>query len=82
MPYFVYMLQCEDGSFYTGYTRNVKRRVKLHVMGKGARYTQMHRPTNLVHIERFTSRSEAMRREKKVKRMSHARKAGLMDSKT
>ena len=76
------MLQCEDGSFYIGYTRNVKRRVKMHTIGKGARYTRMHKPTSLVHVERFTSRAEAMRREKKVKRMSHARKVVLMDQKT
>jgi putative endonuclease len=80
MPYFVYMLQCEDGSFYTGYTRNVKRRFRLHMMGKGARYTRVHKPTSLAYVERFTSRSEAMKREKKVKRMSHARKDALKKS--
>jgi putative endonuclease len=77
MPYFVYVIQCNDGSFYTGYTRNVDSRMRMHMNGKGARYTRIHRPKKIVHVEQFRSRTEAMRRERAVKRLSHKEKATL-----
>jgi len=77
MPYFVYVIQCNDGSFYTGYTRNVDSRMRMHVNGNGARYTRIHKPRKIVHVEQFGSRAEAMRRERAVKRLSHKEKARL-----
>jgi putative endonuclease len=82
MPYYVYVILCDDGSFYTGYTKNVGSRMRLHVNGKGARYTRMHKPKRLVYTEEFNSRTEAMRRERKVKAMKHDSKLRLMRSQT
>lgn len=80
MPYYVYIILCEGGSFYTGYTKNVDSRVRLHFNGRGARYTRMHKPLKLVHTERFSSRGEAMKRERNIKTMSHKQKTELADS--
>jgi putative endonuclease len=77
MPYYVYVILCEDGSFYTGYTRDVDQRMRLHMNGKGARYTRMHKPKKLVCTEAFSTRAEAMKREKVVKQMSHQKKLEL-----
>jgi len=81
MPYYVYVLLCADGSYYTGYTKNVDSRFRLHVSGKGARYTRLHRPKKLVHVEELPTRSEAMKRERRVKKLSHAQKARLARAK-
>ncbi|MGA9387489.1 MAG: GIY-YIG nuclease family protein [Candidatus Bathyarchaeia archaeon] len=78
MPYYVYVILCDDGSFYTGYTKNVGSRMRLHVNGKGARYTRLHKPKRLVYTEEFNSRAEAMRRERRVKAMRHDGKLRLM----
>lgn len=78
MPYYVYVILCDDGSFYTGYTKNVKSRLRLHMNGKGARYTRMHKPKKLVYAEQFKSRAEAMRREKRLKKLGHQQKRKLV----
>ncbi|MDH5482023.1 MAG: GIY-YIG nuclease family protein [Candidatus Bathyarchaeota archaeon] len=81
MPYYVYIIRCKDGSFYTGCTADLEARMKLHMNGKGARYTRMHKPKKLVYVERCDSRSEAMRREKTVKKLNHRQKLQLVKSK-
>lgn len=81
MPYYVYIIRCRGGSLYTGCTKDLDSRMKLHADGKGARYTKMHKPKKLVHVEEFSSRSEAMKREKKVKKLSHREKLQLVNSK-
>lgn len=80
MPYYVYIILCKDDSYYTGYTSDLDSRIRLHLNGKGARYTKMHRPEKLVYVETFASRTEAMRREKKVKRLDHGQKFELVNS--
>jgi len=80
VPYHVYIIQCEGNSFYTGYTRNLNSRMRLHLNGKGARYTRMHRPKKLVYTEEFSSIAEAMKREKQIKRLNHRQKLGLAKS--
>jgi putative endonuclease len=82
MPYYVYVLLCDDGSFYTGYTRNVNSRMRLHVNGRGARYTRIHKPKRLVYTEEFGSRAEAMKRERRLKTMRHDQKSRLIKSKS
>ena len=77
MPYYVYMILCEGNSFYTGYTKNLNSRIRLHKNGKGARYTKMHKPKELVHVEEFNLRAEAMKREKRIKKLSHKQKLRL-----
>jgi len=75
--YYVYVLRCEDGSFYTGYTTCLGKRLDSHRAGRGARYTQQHGVVRLVHSEVFATRGEAMRRERQVKRLSHFEKEKL-----
>jgi len=77
MHYYVYMLLCKDGSYYTGHAKNVKRRVEQHKKGQGARYTRMHRPEKIVYVEEFNSRSDAMKREREIKSFSHSKKQRL-----
>ena len=80
MTYYVYVILCEDGTFYTGYTKDLDRRMKLHMEGKGARYTKMHLPEKLVHFEEFNSRAEAMKRERTIKKLNHNQKSELAQS--
>ena len=77
MPYYVYIVACKDGAFYTGYTRNVKARLKQHKLGKGARYLKTHQPDKIVYKEKFASIGEAMKRERAIKRLTHAQKLKL-----
>ena len=80
MVFYVYMLLCCDGSFYTGYTKNLELRMRLHQIGKGARYTKAHKPQELVYSEVYASRGLAMRREREIKKLSHQQKQNLIDS--
>ena len=80
IPHYVYVILCEDGSFYTGCTKNLNARMRLHMKGKGARYTRIHRPKKLVYFEEFNSRAEAMKRERKLKRLRHRQKLKLTSS--
>jgi putative endonuclease len=76
----VYILQCCDGSYYTGYTNNLQERTKQHLDGKGARYTRVHKPQLIAYVEHFSSRGEAMKREREIKRLSHRKKFDLITS--
>jgi len=78
VPYYVYVILCEDGSYYTGYAKDIYSRVKRHVRGIGARYTKLHRPKRLVYIEEFDTRTEAMRRERQIKKLGHDDKHKLV----
>jgi predicted GIY-YIG superfamily endonuclease len=78
LPYYVYILRCKDGSYYTGHAKNVERRVKMHKRGRGARYTRIHEPEKLVYVEKFESRGDAMRRERRIKTFSHDKKHQLI----
>jgi len=80
MPYYVYIIQCKGGSFYTGYTKNLDARLLLHMNGKGARYTRMHKAKKLVYTEEFSSRLEAIRKERKIKGLTHCKKLELINS--
>ena len=74
----VYVLECSDGSLYTGYTTDVERRVAEHDAGEGPKYTRGRTPVELVHVERCETRSAAMRREHEVKALSRAEKERLV----
>lgn len=78
MPY-VYVLECADGTLYTGYTTDVERRVAEHDAGEGAKYTRGRTPVELVHVEEYDSRSAAMSREHEIKSLSRAEKRRLVD---
>ena len=79
--YYVYIIRCKDGSYYTGHAKDVEKRFDMHKKGRGAKYTRMHEPEKLVYVEPFESRSEAMRRERKIKTLSHDKKQQLINSK-
>jgi putative endonuclease len=78
MSFYVYMLLCSDGSFYTGYTKDLDARTKLHQNGKAAKYTKAHKPQKLAYVELFDSRSKAMKREREIKKLSHQQKLDLV----
>jgi putative endonuclease len=80
MPFYVYILFCTDGSFYTGYTKNLDARTRLHANGKGARYTRTHKPKRVAYVELFDSRAKAMKREREIKRLTHQQKLNLINS--
>jgi putative endonuclease len=82
MSFCVYILLCADGSFYTGYTKNLDARTKQHQNGNGAKYTKTHKPQKLAYFELLDSRSEAMKREREIKKLSHQQKLALVNSKT
>lgn len=65
--HYVYMLECSDGSLYTGYTDNVDKRLDTHNRGKGAKYTRSRLPCILVYVEVYASKQEAMSREWYIK---------------
>ena len=77
MP-FVYIVRCADGTFYTGWTTDLSRRVAQHNAGRGGRYTRAHRPVELVYREEVPDRSAAMRRERALKQLSRERKERLI----
>jgi putative endonuclease len=76
--HFVYVLECADGSFYTGYTTDVERRAAEHNAGEGAKYTRGRTPVEVIHAEAFEDRSAAMRREHEIKQLSRAEKERLV----
>jgi putative endonuclease len=76
--HFVYVVECRDGSLYTGYTTDVERRVGEHNDGTGAKYTRGRGPVELVHVEEFESKSAAMSREYAVKQLTRRQKERLV----
>jgi len=75
--YYVYMLLCDDGSYYTGYTNDIASRLERHKTGHGARYTRMRKPKRIVYVEEFKTRSDAAKRELQIKALSHREKNEL-----
>lgn len=71
------MLECGDGSYYTGWTNDIKKRLAAHRSGTGAKYTRGRGPLKLVYLEVFDSKEEAMRREAYIKRLTKTGKLAL-----
>ena len=78
MPHFCYIVECADGTYYTGWAVNPERRVATHNKGRGARYTKMRLPVQLVYVEEQPDLSTALKREIAIKRMTRARKRKLI----
>ena len=77
---YTYIVQCADGTLYTGWTTNVMRRLKEHNEGKaGAKYTRAKRPVNLVYYEGYETKEEAMRREYAIKQLTRKEKLELIE---
>ncbi len=77
MGQYVYIVECDDGSLYTGYTTDVGRRIDEHNAGEGAKYTAGRRPVTLRYVEYHPSRSAAQSREHEIKSLSRADKEQL-----
>jgi|SRR5690625_2527620 len=77
----VYMLQCNDGTLYTGYTNDLKRRIHMHETGKGAKYTRGRGPFQVVYVEYFSTKEEAMQREYFIKQLRRDQKLLLIRGK-
>jgi len=77
---FCYIVECADGTYYTGWSTDPQRRERQHNRGKGARYTSLRRPVRLVYVEPQSDRGAALRRERKLKTMSHTQKKALIQS--
>ena len=76
---YTYMVECADGTLYTGWTTDVQKRVKAHnEEKKGAKYTKAKRPVKLVYYEGYETKEEAMRREYAVKQLTRKQKLELI----
>jgi putative endonuclease len=75
---FCYIVECVDGSFYTGWTTDPDARVRAHNAGRGARYTRSRRPVRLVHLETQSNPVSAMKRERAIKQLTRAAKRRLI----
>jgi len=76
--FYVYMLECGDGSYYTGYTKDIENRLKQHKNGCGGKYTRSRQPVKIVYLETLHSRSAAMSREKQIKTLSRQQKEKMV----
>ena len=77
MNYYVYIILCEQNYLYTGIAKNPDERFAQHLSGKGAKFTRINKPIKIVHLEKCDSRSEALKREAAIKRMSKKQKENL-----
>jgi putative endonuclease len=77
MKNYTYILQCSDGTLYTGWTNQLEKRIQAHNDGKGAKYTKYRRPVQLVYFEEFETKSEALRRECEIKKLTRQQKYQL-----
>ena len=74
----LYILRCSDGSLYTGITNDLEKRVIAHNTGKGAKYTRINKPIKIVYSKEFESKSNAMKEEARIKKLSHSEKSKLI----
>lgn len=77
----VYILQCKDGTLYTGWTNDLQKRIAAHSEGRGAKYTKARLPVCLVYSETFETKQEAMQREYAIKQLSRQQKMALINNK-
>lgn len=75
---YMYILECADGSFYTGWTNDLQKRLRLHNQGKASKYTRSRLPVRLVYMEEHQTKQEAMKREYAIKQLSRQDKMQLI----
>lgn len=75
--WFVYIILCEDGSLYTGISDDVEKRFQVHLSGKGSKYLRTHKPLRVVYQEKVETRSDALKREAEIKKLSRKQKLEL-----
>jgi putative endonuclease len=78
MSCYCYIVECADGTYYTGWAIDPEKRVAMHNRGRGARYTRTRAPVKLVYVEELPDRVSAMKREIAIKRMTRERKGRLI----
>lgn len=78
---FTYLLRCNDGSLYCGWTNDIEKRLKNHKLGKAAKYTKARLPVELVYFEEYETKAEAMKRECAIKKLSRSKKLELIEGK-
>jgi len=76
--YYVYILECKDGSLYTGWTINIEKRLSAHNQGKGAKYTRWRSPVVLKYFEKLDTKKDALQREYSIKQLSREEKLNLI----
>ena len=76
--YFVYIIECEDGSLYTGSSPDPEERFRKHKTGNGGRYTRSHKPVKLLYTEKLKNKSGALKREVQIKSWSREKKLNLI----
>ena len=76
---FVYILECSDGTYYTGSTKDLERRIQQHQAGEGAKYTKKRLPVKMIYSEVFDRIDAAFYREKQIQSWSRKKKQALID---
>jgi putative endonuclease len=76
--YYVYVVRCANGSLYTGYTKDIDKRIATHNEGKGGRYTKAHRPVELIASWSFITKREALQIEHRIKQLPRQKKLELV----
>lgn len=79
-PWWVYIVECTDGSYYTGITTDIHKRIEKHDSGNGAKYTQSRGPVQLLYYEQHKNRSLATKRELEIKKLTHNQKKELTNN--
>lgn len=75
--FYTYILECKDGTYYTGWTNNLEKRIQTHNKGLGAKYTKGRLPVKLVYLEAFKIKEDAMKREYEIKQFTRKNKEKL-----
>lgn len=75
---YTYIVECRDGTLYTGWTTDLEKRIKAHNTGKGAKYTKNRAPVRLVYYEEYETKQEALKREYAIKQLSRRDKLELI----
>lgn len=80
--HYAYILECNDQTYYTGYTTDIDKRITVHNTGKGAKYTRARLPVTLRYVRSFETKREAMQYEWSIKQLTRAQKQQLMEGPT
>lgn len=75
--FYTYILECKDGTYYTGWTNNLEKRLETHNKGLGAKYTKSRLPVKVVYFETFDKKEDAMKREWQIKKLKKSEKRKL-----
>lgn len=78
--YFTYILLTEQNTLYCGYTDDVEKRFQAHLEGRGAKYTRSHKPIKIVYQKEFETKSDAMKEERRIKKLSRFEKLRLINN--